>query len=331
MTAAAILLDVHAHILPLRPGVFPPGEGIRWTEAGRLIVDGAELANAELYDPQALIAWMDRHGIGTAWVSVPPTLYRASLVADAALAWCRALNEALRAVAASHPERLGSMYHLPMQHPAVAAEVAAEATRAGQRRFAMPAGDPVGLRVLSDPAYLALWSALDAADAFLFLHPGRACDPRFDHFSLPNLLGGPTETAIAAAHLAMSGIVERHARITFCLAHGGGTLAASAGRLQRGQDTERAGAYLGGEKVRQALRRFCADCITHDAEALKLSGSVFGADHILFGSDWPFAMGLQDPRRQLDAAPAELKLRIFDDNGAALLRSHGDRVTQAEL
>ena len=30
------------------------------------------------------------------------------------------------------------------------------------------------------------------------------------------------ETALAAAHLAMSGVLERHADLTICLAHAGG-------------------------------------------------------------------------------------------------------------
>jgi aminocarboxymuconate-semialdehyde decarboxylase len=30
---------------------------------------------------------------------------------------------------------------------------------------------------------------------------------------------------------------------------------------------------------------------------LKLAQDVFGADHVLFGSDWPFPMGIPDPSR----------------------------------
>jgi aminocarboxymuconate-semialdehyde decarboxylase len=173
--------------------------------------------------------------------------------------------------------------------------------------------------MLSDSDYAPLWAELERAGAFLFLHPGRACDPRLDRFSLSNLLGGPTETALAAAHLAMSGVVERHPGITFCLAHGGGAIAAVAGRLQRGQDTERPGAYLGGERVKQALRRFCVDCITHDAATLELAATIHGADRILFGSDWPFDMGLSQPHRQLEGVTDALRRGIFEDNPARVL------------
>jgi aminocarboxymuconate-semialdehyde decarboxylase len=215
--------------------------------------------------------------------------------------------------------RLRAMVHLPTWHPAAAVEIARKAATAGQRLFSMPAGDPRGGRMLSDAEYVPLWEVLDASGAFLMLHPAGACDARYSRFSLTNLLAGPTETAIAAAHLAMSGALERFPAITMCLAHGGGTIAAAAGRLQRGQDTNREGAYLGGEKVRAALRRFCVDCITHDASSLQHIASVFGDDKILFGSDWPFDMGVKEPASELSAVPAALLDKLTEANPKALL------------
>ena len=316
----SIRLDVHAHVIPLRRGDTGELRGIAWSPRERLVVDGTELPKAELYEPAALIAWMDAHRVTVAWVSVPPTMYRTPLPEPDADRWSRAINAGLARVAASFPARLSPLLHLPMQHPPVAAAIARDAIAAGHRRFAMPAGDAERGRMLSHEDYAPLWGELERGRAFLFLHPGRSCDPRLEALSLSNLLGGPTETAIAAAHLAMSGVLERHPSIRFCLAHGGGTTAAVAGRLARGQDTGRPGAYAGGEKVRHALRRFHVDCITHDPAVLDLIAATFGADRVLFGSDWPFDMGLCDPHRQLAHVDDELRVRIFADNAEALLR-----------
>ena len=107
----------------------------------------------------------------------------------------------------------------------------------------------------------------ECARAFLFLHPCKGCDPRYEPFYLHNLLGSPMETALAAAHLAMSGVLERHPDMTICLAHGGGAAAAVAGRLERGQVTGRPGADTGAQRPRLAFKRFCIDCIAHDAAA----------------------------------------------------------------
>jgi aminocarboxymuconate-semialdehyde decarboxylase len=313
-----IRLDVHAHLVPLHARDVQGMPGVQWHSEGYVVLDGAAVKKRELYEPSDLIAWMDRHGVHEAWVSPPPSAYRAHLTESEALAWTRMLNRAMAASVREFP-RLRAMAHLPVWHPEAALELAREATSAGQCLFSMPAGDPRGGRMLSDAEYEPLWKVLHAHRAFLMLHPAGACDPRFSRFSLTNLLAGPTETAMAAAHLAMSGTLERYPDITMCLAHGGGTIAAAAGRLQRGQDTNRQGAYLGGEKVRTALRRFCVDCITHDGSSLQHIATVFGDDRILFGSDWPFDMGLKDPAADLASAPARIRDGLAQANPQKLL------------
>jgi aminocarboxymuconate-semialdehyde decarboxylase len=312
-----IRLDVHAHLIPLG-AEHADGAGVAWDAAGFAVLDGAPLKKRELYDPELLLAWMECNGVAQAWVSPPPTAYRPRLEAEDALAWANRLNAAMRTRVRSFG-KLSAMAHLPVYHASAAIGAAQEAVRNGQRLFSMPAGDATRGRMLSDEAYAPLWSLLNEAGAFLMLHPAGGCDPRFSRFSLTNLLSGPTETAIAAAHLAMSGVLEQHPGITFCLAHGGGATAAVAGRLARGQDTGREGAYLGGEKVGAALRRFCVDCITHDPAALELAASVFGEDRVLFGSDWPFDMGLGRPHEQLAGVPAALREKLMTSNADALL------------
>lgn len=313
-----IVLDVHAHLLPLGPAGVEGLAGVEWAAEGHLVLDGAALRNRDIYDPAKLLAWMDRHRIAQAWISPPPTAYRPQLEPDAAHAWACTVNRAMAACAASHGA-LRAMAQLPVYHPAAAVSVAHEALAAGHRLFSMAAGDARRGRMLSDDAYRPLWELLDDARAFLLLHPAGACDRRYARFSLTNLLGGPVETAIAAAHLAMSGVLERYPDITMCLAHGGGGTAAVAGRLARGQDTGRDGAYLGGERIRTALQRFCVDCITHDADALQLVASVFGKDRVLFGSDWPFDMGLKDAGAALRDTPPELLQQLAVANPEALL------------
>jgi aminocarboxymuconate-semialdehyde decarboxylase len=324
-----IRLDVHAHLLPLRREDIEGIAGAEWHEDGHLVLDGNPLKKRELYEPRRLIAWMDAQGVQQAWVSPPPSAYRARLDAAESAAWACRVNEAM-AARVSEFARLEAMAYLPMRHPEAALEAGRSAVERGQRLFSMPAGDPIGGRMLSDEAYRPLWEMLDDAKCFLLLHPAGACDARFSRFSLTNLLAGPTETAIAAAHLAMSGTIERYTGITMCLAHGGGTTAAVAGRLQRGQDTGREGAYLGGEKVRAALRRLCVDCITHDADALQLVASVFGEGRVLFGSDWPFDMGVPEPRETMSQWPAAMAEAVSRRNPEALLRTlHGSAHEEA--
>jgi aminocarboxymuconate-semialdehyde decarboxylase len=314
-----IALDVHAHLAPVLADRLGAIAGVDWSEgAGALTIDGYTLAAKSVYRPEALVAWMDEHRVERAWISIPPPLYRLGLDEAAMRAWTRYANDGLDMLAAKRPDRLAPLYHLPVTHPVLAAEVVTERSKTSHARFAMPAGSQEHKVILSDPAYGALWAALNAARAFLFLHPCKGCDPRYEPFYLHNLLGSPMETALAGAHLAMSGVLERHPDMTVCLAHGGGAAAAVAGRLERGQITGRPGADTGAERPRLAFKRFCVDCIAHDADALNLAAAMHGQDRVLFGSDWPFSMGLPDPHKQLADTDASLRRRIFQDNPKAL-------------
>jgi aminocarboxymuconate-semialdehyde decarboxylase len=82
--------------------------------------------------------------------------------------------------------------------------------------------------------------------------------------------------------------------------------------------TGRPGADTGAERPRISFRRFCVDCITHDAETLKLAAARHGEDHVLFGSDWPFSMGLPEPHKQLLDVDPSLRRQIFQANPKAL-------------
>jgi aminocarboxymuconate-semialdehyde decarboxylase len=308
-----IHLDVHAHLIAADGAALAGFDGVSWDAASqKLTVDGHAIGLKSLFRPADLIAWMDENSIERAWISAPPPVYRPELAAAEAARWAGTLNDELAAIAQQYKTRLSPLFHLTVEHPDVAMDIAREKISADHRRFSMAAG---GARhVLSAPAYEPLWAALNAASAFLFLHPGEGCDARLDPFYLHNLLGNPTETAIAASHLVFAAVLQRHPDLKVCLAHAGGTTAALAGRWERGYATARPGLDTSHEAPSLALRRFCVDCIAHDNDTLTLAAQVFGDDRIVFGSDWPFPMGLPQPHRQLADLNPAIRQRIFCDN-----------------
>ncbi|MFI5031576.1 MAG: amidohydrolase family protein [Reyranellales bacterium] len=317
-----IALDIHTHLAPALTDRLAGIAGVSWNDAdATMTIDGYTLAAKSVYRPEALIAWMDEQRVERAWISIPPPLYRLGLDAPPMRSWVLYVNDGLDALAAKFPDRLSPLYHLPVTHAGLAAEIVTTRARSSRPRFAMPAGSQDHKVILSDSAFAPLWSALNAARGFLFLHPCKGCDPRYEPFYLHNLLGSPVETALAAAHLAMSGILERHPDMTVCLAHAGGASAAVAGRLERGQVTGRPGADTGAQKPRLAFGRFCIDCIAHDAGALQAAAAMHGQEHVLFGSDWPFSMGLPDPHKQLADTDSGLRRLIFQDNPRRFLAS----------
>jgi aminocarboxymuconate-semialdehyde decarboxylase len=311
--AMKIHLDVHAHLIASDGAALSQFDGVTWDAAAqKLTVDGHAIGLKGLFRPADLLKWMDDNEVERAWISAPPPVYRPELDAAEAGRWTAALNDQLVSIARAHPQRLAPLFHLTVEHPGLACKIAREKIAAGHARFSMAAGGAA--HVLSAPAYEPLWETLNAASAFLFLHPGEGCDARLDPFYLQNLLGNPTETAIATSHLVFAAVLQRYPDLKVCLAHSGGTTAALAGRWERGYATARPGLDTSIEAPRLALRRFCVDCIAHDKDALQLAAQVFGDDRVVFGSDWPFPMGLPQPHSQLADLDAGFRQRIFCDN-----------------
>lgn len=309
-----IALDVHAHLVPVVPDRLAALADVGWdADAQKMTLDGHALGAKPLFQPDALIRWMDDNRIAHAWISIPPPAYRQELDVAAARDWAAYVNDGLASIAARHADRLAALLHLPVEHPSLAAEIAA----GGTRKYAMSAGAGPAVR-LSDAAYEPLWQALDAQSAFLFIHPGTTCDPRLDQFFLRNLAGNPIETGVAAGHLVMSGVMRRYPRTTICLAHGGGIVPSIAARVQHGWSVKATGEDRSGAPL-DAFRGFCADCITHSPSALSQAAAVFGAERIFFGSDWPFPMGLMAPHAALAEVGVPLRQQMFAANPRRLL------------
>ena len=288
----AIALDVHAHLVPIASEMLARIPGVDAADSV-LTIDGNTVGVKALYQPEQLVSWMDGQGIEKALVSAPPPTYRTHLRLEEAARWTDYLNDGLDDICRGWPARLFPAFHLPGHTPDIAANVAQRAARDGRYHFSMPAA-PFGDLTFSDKSFDKLWEYLDDCCAFVFLHPGACCDGRLRAFYLENLLGNPFETTVAAAHLLFGGVLERFPNIRFCLAHGGGCVPMLAGRWQRGFATSRPGIETTAQPPEDLISRFYADCVVHDGRALRLTEEVFGHDKILFGSDWPFPMGLTD-------------------------------------
>src|SRR3954453_14631996 len=129
------------------------------------------------------------------------------------------------------------------------------------------------------------------------------------------------ETTIAAAHLVLAGVLERHPGLRVLLAHGGGALPALRGRLRHGWSFQpRARARL-GEDPEASLRRLYYDTGTHDPAVLRELVAFAGAGHVLLGSDYPFDMADARPADTVAAAglEAEAEHAVLGGNAARLL------------
>ncbi|MBI4292571.1 MAG: amidohydrolase [Betaproteobacteria bacterium] len=245
-------------------------------------------------DDDARLAAMDRQGVEIHLLSLSqPMVYWAER--DLAQRLSVTYNDAIAAAHLRHPARLYGLATLPMHEPDLALrEVERAAALPGVRGFYM--ATHVRERELSDPAFFPVYERIEALGMPVFLHPVQVIGhQRLSAHYLTNLLGNPFESAIAAAHLIFGGVLDRFARLTFCLPHAGGAFPWLVGRLHRGWEKRSELRHLQLEGPVAYLRRFYYDTVGYSEHVLEYLSNVIGADRVLMGSDYCFPIAYEQP------------------------------------
>ncbi len=292
--------DLHAHVIvPDITRDAAPSEDWRprvYREDGAQVVElgGRPIrsALAEFVDADRIIEAQEAAGIERTVLSpwVPLLFYEVE--PDEGLRRCRIQNDALAALVRARPERVAALGGVPLQEPELAAS---------ELERLMARGELVGVEVaasvrgayLGDDRFDRFWAAAERTGALVFVHPTtRGFDvPALGDYYLWNSVGNPFETTIAAAHLVMAGVFERHPRLRMVLAHGGGALLALRGRLRHAHTFQPQARARLAESPEESIRRFCFDTVTHDTELLRALIAFAGPERVLLGSDYPFDMG----------------------------------------
>jgi aminocarboxymuconate-semialdehyde decarboxylase len=308
-----IAFDAHAHVIVpelLRDSA--PRETWRprvdRREGGQVVeLAGREIVSAvhEFVELDGILAHRAAHGIdGVLLCPWVPLLFY-DVPAAEGRERCRLQNGGLASLRTREPDRVAVLGAVPLQDPDLAAVELHELMGGGFAGVEITAS--VNGSYLGDPRFEPFWAAAEECDALVFVHPttrGFAA-PAFAERYLWNLVGNPMETTLAAAHLILTGTMERHRRLRVLLAHGGGAVVALGGRLRHGQEhIEAAGPPPAApEQAADAvIRRFLFDTVTHDPQLLADLVRHVGADRVLLGSDYPFDMADPDPVATVRAA-----------------------------
>ncbi len=248
-----------------------------------------------LYEPKLILEAMDRRKLDAAALSLPPEFFLYWAPPELGEAIARATNDGFAELARAHPDRFAPLATLPMQHPARAArELERAVLELGLRGAAVCTH--VNGRDLDLPEFRPVLETAARLAAPLFLHPQNSGDVhRLSDYHLWNLVGFPSETAVTAARLILSGTFEELPGLNVILAHGGGFFPYQIGRLDRGYATR---AELGARLLRPPsayLRHIYADSLVHDGRSFRFLMDRLGADHVVLGSDYPFDMGCERP------------------------------------
>ncbi len=318
-------VDFHTH--------FMPREASDITVAGcpRLVIESETCGqmyrgekhyrtiDERTWDASRRIGDMDANRIALQVISPIPVCYSYEASAADGLAYARLQNDGIAAVVRARPDRFAGLAMVPLQDPDAACTELERAMRE-LGMHGVEIGTVAGGRELDDAALAPFWERCAALDAIVFIHPESA--PGFDRLQFMQMVistAYPSETGIAAARLLMTGIFTRHPNLRIVLAHAGGTLPWLLPRLDRLWDID--------EKIRAVLprcpsetaRAYYGDTLTFDADNLALVAKRLGTDHLVVGSDYPFAVMEVPPGAVIDGVTS------FDDTTRTALRSGNAR------
>jgi aminocarboxymuconate-semialdehyde decarboxylase len=326
------IVDVHAHVVSpeMLDGITQSGSSSRprlaHDEQGTYLLQGEERRFGPhpkaLDDMELRLADMDRQGVDVQLLAAPPMLFGYGESPEVGLGVSRAINTALVGAARTLPQRFQVLADLPMGDPALAA---AEVVRLAAEPLVrgVQLGTHVGTQHLDEPAFEPVWSALEAANLAVLLHPYAMNSlgwPRRYH--LGNLIGNPVESTVAIAALIFGGVIRRHEKLRFVVVHGGGAVPYLIGRWDHGWECRPEARLHIDEPPSKYLTRFYIDTVTHDRLSLEFLGRRVGWDRIVIGTDHPFDMAEDDPVRVVRdlALPQADEVKVLAGNAAALLR-----------
>jgi aminocarboxymuconate-semialdehyde decarboxylase len=255
-------------------------------------------------------------------LSVPPFLFLYSVPPADSLELCRKINNAFADAVSRHPTRFAALANLPMQEPELAARELERAVRELGLRGAEICSNVNG-KNLDDKGLAPFYAKLQELDVPVFIHPSNVLGAdRLRPYHLQNLIGNPSDTAVAAASLIFGGVLKEFPRLKFYLAHGGGSCPFLRGRWEHGWQVRREARARIVRPPSEYLKLLYFDSLVHSVPALNYLVETMGAGRVMMGSDYPFDMGDARPVNDIAALPHladDQKELIFGDNAARLL------------
>jgi predicted TIM-barrel fold metal-dependent hydrolase len=310
-----MIIDWHSHWIP--PSLAEQVDRLR------------ELPPApEFYDVEARLRHMDAHAIERQVISWPTTFgFDALLPVPEVLAFYQEYNRLLGELVARRPDRFSGLAAVPAAEPELAAQELVMGSAALGLIGAVIPADAFLTPTLA-ARYTSLLAEANRLGSHLYVHPGPTglAGPghgpieflRVDSSSGRWLLEAGTRLGASAYTLETSGCLDPYPSVTVQVAMLGGHLAWIASTLD-----ERARKNPAGGQSLSPLRHIYVDTgiLKTGGQELLVAAREFGADRILYGSDFP-QFGAPPTRDAClrSGFDEETIRKIFSGNGRQILR-----------
>jgi aminocarboxymuconate-semialdehyde decarboxylase len=244
-----------------------------------------------MFDYDLRLKTMDECGVDVCVLSLTcPNCYWGG--PDVSLAAARIMNDDMSAAQTAHPDRLRWFASLPWQYPELALRELDRARVAGACGVMVLAN--IGGQPLTDPVFAPIWEAIDEKGLPVLVHPTAppgVAEMDMSRFQLTASIGFTFDTSLATARMIYDGFFDRYTRLSIIAAHGGGALPYLVSRMDQCFDNIPACREKIAHRPSEYMPKICADAVVFAPEVLDLCLKVFGADNVMYGSDYPHTIG----------------------------------------
>jgi aminocarboxymuconate-semialdehyde decarboxylase len=241
------------------------------------------------------LAEMDAMGIDMQLILPTPNQCTYAIPIEIGVRAARMINEGLAEYVAKRPDRFVALGTVPLSDGTEAAKELERAMATLGMKGAEILTNVAG-RELSDPEFSAFWRKAEELGALIIIHPnGFTEGRRLSRFYFSNIIGNPLDTTIALHYLIFDGVLERHPNLKILAVHGGGYLPAYSGRIDHawGARSDAHGNLT--HSPTSYLKKIYVDTVVFSPHQLAELVRLFGTDHVVMGTDYPFDMAEFDP------------------------------------
>jgi aminocarboxymuconate-semialdehyde decarboxylase len=241
------------------------------------------------------IADLDAMGIDLQLVMPPPNQCYYTVPIDIAVQAARMVNDGLAEYVARKPDRFIAFGTVPLTHGGEAASELERCVKSLGMKGVEVLTNVAG-RELPAPDYAPFWQKAEELDALVIIHPNGFTEAnRLTRFYFNNVIGNPLETTIALHYLIFDGVLERHPKLKILAVHGGGYLPAYSGRIDHAWGARSDSHGELPHPPTSYLKKIYFDTVVFTPYQLAELVRLYGADHIIMGTDYPFDMAEFDP------------------------------------
>jgi len=201
---------------------------------------------------------------------------------------------------------------------------------------------PVNDKALDSPEFLPIYEKMAQYDLPIWIHPTRNADypdyrtEKESKYVVYSVFGWPFETAVAMTRLVFSGVFDKWPKLKFLTHHCGGMVPFFEQRIT--SIYKKAATVLGTQfdlkkPLIEYYRMFYNDTALYGGTPSLMCGyAMFGADHMLFGTDMPLGDsqgGMENTGKTIESIERmnitpEEKKKVFELNARKLLGLSGN-------